>query len=102
MGRRNAPSLNESAYAVHFPRHGQSRSAGRHSFVRQPFYISSWAYSFPIAAIVIATFTISALTGLTLYTGVALLLLGILSLLIAFLTVRTLLAVRAGTICQPE
>jgi tellurite resistance protein len=71
-------------------------------FVRLPFYISSWAYSFPIAAIVIATFTISALTGLTLYTGVALLLLGILSLLIAFLTVRTLLAVRAGTICQPE
>ncbi|MEN9489837.1 MAG: hypothetical protein RJA63_286 [Pseudomonadota bacterium] len=71
-------------------------------FIRLPFFVSSWAYSFPLAAMVIASFVIHAQTGHAPYLWIAVVLLSLLSMLIAFLVVRTGLAIRAGAICQPE
>ena len=71
-------------------------------FAALPFFLSFWAYSFPLAAITIATFTYHELTGaaglLWLGTG----LLGVTTLVIAWLTVLTLKAAREGRICVPE
>jgi len=63
------------------------------------FFLSWWAYSFPIAAITIATLVMAKATGLTLYTWLAGGLLTILTLLIAMLLVRTLMAVLRREIC---
>ena len=68
-------------------------------FARLPFFLSWWAYSFPLAAITIATFIMAAKTGLAFFSGLAVVLLALISLLIAFLVVRTLMAVAAGKIC---
>lgn len=71
-------------------------------FVRLPFFVSSWAYSFPLAAMSIASFVIYGFSGFAPYLWIAVALLLVLSLLIAFLLLRTAKAVRAGAICQPE
>lgn len=71
-------------------------------FVRLPFFVSSWAYSFPLAAIVIASFVIHAQTGLAAYLWIAATLLAVLSLLIVVLLGKTLKAIQAQAICQPE
>ena len=71
-------------------------------FATLPFFLSFWAYSFPLAAITIATFTYHELTGsqalLWLGTG----LLGVTTLVIAWLIALTLQAAREGRICVPE
>ncbi len=72
-------------------------------FARLPFFLSWWAYSFPLAAITIATFIMAGKTGLAFFSGLAVVLLVVISLLIAFLAVRTLMAAAAGKICvQPK
>ena len=71
-------------------------------FVRLPFFVSSWAYSFPLAAITIASFAMHAQTGLAFHLWIAGFLLALVSALVLFLTVRTVMAIRAGAICQPE
>lgn len=71
-------------------------------FFRVPFAISAWAYSFPLAAITIATLEISARNPGTFYGTLAAVLLGILSLIILLLGYRTLLAVKHKQICLPE
>ncbi|MDP2830143.1 MAG: SLAC1 anion channel family protein [Sulfuricellaceae bacterium] len=68
-------------------------------FARLKFFLSWWAYSFPIAAITIATLVMVKETGLLFYTWLAAGLLGILSLLVAMLLVRTALAVMRREIC---
>lgn len=70
-------------------------------FFRLPFFLSAWAYSFPLAAITIATLVMAEqLQGA--FTGLAMVLLAVLSIVLALLTGRTLLAVSRGEICQPE
>lgn len=71
-------------------------------FFRVPFAISAWAYSFPLAAITIATMEMFARNPGTFYGILAALLLGILSLIILLLGYRTLLAVKHKQICLPE
>lgn len=71
-------------------------------FVRLPFFVSSWAYSFPLAAITIASFAMHAFTGSSFHLWLAVLLLALVSALVLFLAVRTVLAIRAQAICQPE
>lgn len=71
-------------------------------FVRLPFFVSSWAYSFPLAAITIASFTMHAQTGFAFHLWMGCVLLVLVSTLVLFLAVRTVLAVRAHSICQPE
>lgn len=67
---------------------------------RIPFFLSWWAYSFPLAALSVAVTVWSATTPVL--TGVAWALLGGVTVLVAVLIARTAAAVRAGRICVPE
>lgn len=71
-------------------------------FFRLPFFISAWAYSFPLAAMTIATFEMSARSGETIYATLARLMLVVLSAVVALLVLKTLRAARRGQICIPE
>jgi tellurite resistance protein len=73
--------------------------AGR--FVRLPFGLPSWAYSFPLAAITIATFLMFELTGVEAYRWLATALLALLTGVVAVLVARTADAVARGRICVP-
>lgn len=68
-------------------------------FARLKFYLSWWAYSFPLAAITIATLVMAKETGLAFYTILAAGLLGLLSVLVVLLLTRTALAVMRREIC---
>lgn len=68
-------------------------------FVRLKFFLSWWAYSFPLAAITIASFIMAEETGLVFYSWLAGGLLLVLTLLIALLLGRTALAVVRREIC---
>ncbi|MFN3985535.1 MAG: SLAC1 anion channel family protein [Rhodocyclaceae bacterium] len=71
-------------------------------FFRLPFFISAWAYSFPLAAMTIATFAMAARTGLVFFQGLALVLLAVLTVVVAVLVFRTVLAAVRGQICVPD
>ncbi len=68
-------------------------------FLRLKFFLSWWAYSFPLAAITIATLIMAKETGLAFYSGLATVFLAILTLVIGVLVVRTALAVARREIC---
>jgi tellurite resistance protein len=63
------------------------------------FFLSWWAYSFPIAAMTIATFIMASATGLAFYSSLATGLLVLLSMLIVMLLIRTALTVVRREIC---
>ena len=71
-------------------------------FSRLPFALSWWAYSFPIAAVTVASLVMAERTGLAFfrYLGAALHL--VLTAIIVVLVVKTFGAARAGKICAPE
>jgi len=71
-------------------------------FVTIPFGLPFWAFTFPIAAITIATLIMYTLTGLIFYAYLAGFLFGFLALLIAYLLVKTAQAMLAREICIPE
>ncbi len=71
-------------------------------FLKLPFALSWWAYSFPLAAITIATFVMFKLTGSVLFQAIGLVLLTLLTLVVAFLIVRTGIAILNRNICIPE
>lgn len=71
-------------------------------FFRLPFFISAWAYSFPLAAMTIATFEMSARSGQAFYAGLSWLMLALLSSVVALLVFKTLRAARRRQICVPE
>ncbi|MFO7542026.1 MAG: SLAC1 anion channel family protein [Thiobacillus sp.] len=68
-------------------------------FTKLAFFLSWWAYSFPIAAITIATMAMAEHTGVAFFFTLAIVLLAILTLVIAGLLARTLLAVFRCEIC---
>lgn len=68
-------------------------------FSKLQFFLSWWAYSFPIAAITIATLALAEHAGIGGLRTLAAVLLAILSVVIAGLVVRTLLAVLRREIC---
>lgn len=68
-------------------------------FSRLKFFLSWWAYSFPLAAMTIATLLMAKQTGAAFYSWLAAGLLGLLSLVIAVLVWRTALAVLHKEIC---
>ena len=68
-------------------------------FIRLPFFLSWWAYSFPMTAITVATFVMSAKTGQTFLFVLALALLAAVSGLILLLLFKTLQAIAQKTIC---
>jgi tellurite resistance protein len=71
-------------------------------FMNLPFALSWWAYSFPMAAITIATLLMFEATGLVLFKTLGLILLALLSLIVLYLIYRTYVAIRGHKICQPE
>lgn len=71
-------------------------------FLRLPFFISAWAYSFPLAALTLATLIMSARLPGPLFDAMATGLLALLSLVVAVLALRTVIAVQRREICIPE
>ena len=71
-------------------------------FARLKFFLSWWAYSFPLAAITVASFVMYSHTGLTMHRIVAVLLLAVLSLIIALLVYNTAQAIARREICVEE
>ena len=71
-------------------------------FAKIQFALSWWAYSFPTAAITIASFVMYEQLGKAFYLWLGTGLLAILTVLVFMLFVRTLLAARRGKICTPE
>jgi tellurite resistance protein len=71
-------------------------------FLRLEFFLSWWAYSFPMAAITIATLTLYHQLQLPFFLGLGMVLLGVLTLLIAVLVVKTVRAIKQRAICIEE
>ena len=71
-------------------------------FLKAGFFISSWAYSFPLAAMTIATFVMAKRSGLEFFVWLGGLLLAIVSLVVIVLVRKTLSAVGRKAICVPE
>lgn len=71
-------------------------------FVRLKFFLSWWAYSFPLAAITIATLLMYERLGLSFFKGLSIALLALLSLVILTLVYKTLVAVLKKEICIEE
>ncbi|MEI7843017.1 MAG: SLAC1 anion channel family protein [Gallionellaceae bacterium] len=71
-------------------------------FIKVPFALPWWAYSFPMAAITIATMIMAEKIGGTLFTALAIFLLSALIMLIAMLLIKTVRAMMRGEICVAE
>ena len=70
--------------------------------MRARFFLSWWAYSFPLAAITVASLEMAARLKAPVLQGIAVVLLAAVTLAVAGLVVRTLLAVGRREICLPE
>lgn len=71
-------------------------------FLRAGFFVSSWAYSFPLAAMTIATLLMAKRSGVAFFNGLGTALLTLVSVVVAVLIVKTLGAIRRKEICVPE
>ena len=71
-------------------------------FARLKFFLSWWAYSFPLAAITVATFVMYEITANLLFARLASILLGVATVVIGGLFLRTALAVGRKEICVEE
>ncbi|AUM00323.1 C4-dicarboxylate ABC transporter [Rhodocyclaceae bacterium] len=71
-------------------------------FFRLPFFISAWAYSFPLAAMTIATFEMAARVGGAVFWGLGWGLIAVLSAVVMLLVGQTVRAAWQGKICVPE
>lgn len=71
-------------------------------FYRLKFFLSWWAYSFPVAALTLATLRMYSLTGAVGYRYAAYLLVVIVTAIISMLLVRTATAVQRREICVDE
>jgi tellurite resistance protein len=70
--------------------------------VKLPFALSFWALSFPFAAVTVASFLYADRTGSAAHHLFGTVLAGVLLIIIAALVTRTIRAIRADEICQPE
>jgi len=73
--------------------------AGR--FMRIGYYLSWWAYSFPLAAVTLATLIMYQKTGIALFAAIGWVLLTLVTLVVVYLLYRTWRAVGEKTICVP-
>lgn len=69
---------------------------------RLPFFLSWWAYSFPLAGLTVATTIMAAALGSDVLTAASWALLGLSSALVAVLGVRTVRAMVSRQVCVPE
>ena len=70
-------------------------------FMKIPFSLSWWAYSFPLAAVTVATLLMYEETGKPYFRIISYLLLTLVTVLIIYLLYKTFLAVRRNQICLP-
>lgn len=70
-------------------------------FLKLGFFLSWWAYSFPLAAISIASLLMFERTGFELYRYLGIGLLTLLTGIVALLLARTAIAIRRNGICVP-
>ncbi|SHF76261.1 tellurite resistance protein [Lampropedia hyalina DSM 16112] len=71
-------------------------------FLRTPFFLSAWAYSFPLAALTIATLEMHLRTQTTFYLYLGLALLTVTTAVIGILVAKTLQAFAKGRIFLPD
>lgn len=71
-------------------------------FLRMPFFLTAWGYSFPLAAITIATLEMAARSGAAFYLALGSGLLGLASLVIAALVIKTGQAMAGGKVFLPD
>ncbi len=71
-------------------------------FARLPFFLSWWAYSFPLAAMSIASMVMAQISGKAFYGYIGLGLLFTLSALVLLLFIKTLNAAQHGKICVAD
>ena len=71
-------------------------------FARLPFFMSWWAYSFPLAAMSIASMVMGLITGKEFYGNIGLGLLFSLSALVLLLLFKTFKAAQKGKICVAD
>ncbi len=71
-------------------------------FARLPFFMSWWAYSFPLAAMSIASMVMAQISGKAFYGYIGLGLLFTLSALVLLLFIKTLNAAQHGKICVAD
>lgn len=71
-------------------------------FFKVPFFVSAWAYSFPLAALTTATLRMATLIDSRSLGMLGILLLSATSLLIALLAARTLRATTNGELLRPD
>ncbi len=71
-------------------------------FARLPFFLSWWAYSFPLAAMSIASMVMMQISGKAFYGYIGLGLLFTLSALVLLLFIKTLNAAQHGKICVAD
>lgn len=71
-------------------------------FMRLPFFISWWAYSFPLAAFTVATMLMYGHTGSLFYQLLSVFMLVVVSLLISLLAWRTIKAALSGVLFKPD
>jgi tellurite resistance protein len=69
---------------------------------RIPFLLSWWAYSFPAAALAVATSVVAGALGGVVLTGLAWVVLVLTSALVGVLTARTLVEMARNQVCVPE
>jgi tellurite resistance protein len=71
-------------------------------FAKLRFFLSWWAYSFPVAAITIATLLMHEQSGSPFYLYLGGILLMVLTAIVLLFLVRTASAIRSHGICVPE
>ena len=71
-------------------------------FARLKFFLSWWAYSFPLAAMTIAAFVMAEASGKDWYHTLAMILFVVLNMVLAILAVRTIEAMLRNQICVVE
>jgi tellurite resistance protein len=71
-------------------------------FRRTPFFVSWWAYTFPLDAFTLSLYLMAGQTGAPAYRWAALVMTGVTTLVIAVVLGRTVQAAFRGEICVPE
>jgi tellurite resistance protein len=72
------------------------------NFIKLQFFISWWAFTFPVAAMTIATILIYKLTQSQFYGILSYIFLALCTFIILFVAYKTLIAVKNGMICVEE
>ena len=71
-------------------------------FARVPFFISWWAYTFPLDAVTLSTVLMYELTHFVFFKVLAGIFIGFTVLIILFVLIKTVQAVSRGELCVPE